>query len=585
MEYTIAKKHHLIGQADILPECSDLPPIGSPEGKRCIRLGIPNTVQVSPGTFSKTLKPTSFNLLFLFGTEQSCYSETGHGYRGIASRGVNGGECAYWSQQIFLSTSDFPELVGHNYCRNPGNVEPGPWCFNTDFKKELCDIPKCSKFTLFTLQFSISKYRFSLIPVGPYFWFYIVAPVVSALLLFICVVCVCCIRRRTRLAHRRTRALLEDHNLHKGGTIIASGSSSLMNGKLNGLLGSNGPNGGTLGLFNQPANGGNGGNGGHHFTTSLTSNSSSSNNSNHHHHQNGGFHSQNQNHYNRSGRTTFPGAEHNSVEMSALLPGGPSSGAAPGTPHYGHGGGQGTAAHVDGTSNQPVGHPFHSSGTSSSSNGSSSGRANSGRTPTEYPMSSIRFIQELGEGAFGKVYRGELLMANGGPLVVPIAIKTLKENCSAKTRTDFRREADLMAELQHPNIVCLLGVCFPQEGEQQSLQCMLFEYMRKGDLHVYLVNHGPNAPTPSALSGPGSEDLNLNDGGVLDVADCLHIATQIAAGMEYLANHHYVHRDLATRNCLVGEHLTVKIADFGLSRDIYSSDYYRVQSKSLLPVR
>jgi len=55
--------------------------------------------------------------------------------------------------------------------------------------------------------------------------------------------------------------------------------------------------------------------------------------------------------------------------------------------------------------------------------------------------------------------------------------------------------------------------------------------------------------------------------------------------MEYLAAHHYVHRDLAARNCLVGEGLTVKISDFGLSRDIYSSDYYRVQSKSLLPVR
>lgn len=56
----------------------------------------------------------------------------------------------------------------------------------------------------------------------------------------------------------------------------------------------------------------------------------------------------------------------------------------------------------------------------------------------------------------------------------------------------------------------------------------------------------------------------------------LDISLQISAGMKYLASQRFVHRDLACRNCLVGNNLCVKIADFGMSRDIYTCDYYKV---------
>ncbi|KAE8743180.1 hypothetical protein FOCC_FOCC011209 [Frankliniella occidentalis] len=189
----------------------------------------------------------------------------------------------------------------------------------------------------------------------------------------------------------------------------------------------------------------------------------------------------------------------------------------------------------------------------------------------EYQLNNIRFMQDLGEGAFGKVYKGEVFGGPDEPKLM-VAIKTLKENASPKTQGDFRREVELMSDLRHPNIVCLMGVVL--KGEPM---CMLFEYMSQGDLHEFLICHSPRSDV-SACSDDGSSH-------VLDQPEFLHIALQIAAGMEYLCSHHYVHRDLAARNCLVGDNLTVKISDFGLSRDIYSSDYYRVQSKSLLPVR
>lgn len=70
--------------------------------------------------------------------------------------------------------------------------------------------------------------------------------------------------------------------------------------------------------------------------------------------------------------------------------------------------------------------------------------------------------------------------------------------------------------------------------------------------------------------------------GELGLSQMLHIASQIASGMVYLASQHFVHRDLATRNCLVGANLLVKIGDFGMSRDVYSTDYYRVRRPSQL---
>ncbi|XP_058295704.1 high affinity nerve growth factor receptor [Hylobates moloch] len=178
---------------------------------------------------------------------------------------------------------------------------------------------------------------------------------------------------------------------------------------------------------------------------------------------------------------------------------------------------------------------------------------------------------ELGEGAFGKVFLAEChnLLPEQDKMLV--AVKALKE-VSESARQDFQREAELLTMLQHQHIVRFFGVC--TEGRPLL---MVFEYMRHGDLNRFLRSHGPDAKLLA-----GGEDVAP---GPLGLGQLLAVASQVAAGMVYLAGLHFVHRDLATRNCLVGQGLVVKIGDFGMSRDIYSTDYYRVGGRTMLPIR
>ncbi|KAM7392670.1 hypothetical protein PAMA_007677 [Pampus argenteus] len=184
---------------------------------------------------------------------------------------------------------------------------------------------------------------------------------------------------------------------------------------------------------------------------------------------------------------------------------------------------------------------------------------------------NIVLKRELGEGAFGKVFLAECYKLTPDQEKIHVAVKTLKE-ASESGRADFYREAELLTNLQHEYIITFYGVCV----ESDPL-IMVFEYMKHGDLNKFLRSHGPDA----VLMADGQHSILVE----LTQSQMLHIAQQIAAGMVYLASQHFVHRDLATRNCLVGENLLVKIGDFGMSRDVYSTDYYRVGGHTMLPIR
>ncbi|XP_073941521.1 uncharacterized protein isoform X2 [Choristoneura fumiferana] len=177
---------------------------------------------------------------------------------------------------------------------------------------------------------------------------------------------------------------------------------------------------------------------------------------------------------------------------------------------------------------------------------------------------ALTFLEEIGEGCFGKVHKGLLRLEDDEQVV---AIKVLKESAGRSAEEDFVREVSIMSAFRHPNILSLIGVVHREEINASPW--MVFEYMEWGDLAGVL----------RGCRGGGRA------GPALDEPALLHVALQVARGMQYLASRRFVHRDLAARNCLVGANLVVKIADFGMSRDVYTCDYYKMGGERPMPVR
>ncbi|XP_071894852.1 tyrosine-protein kinase receptor TYRO3 isoform X2 [Anas platyrhynchos] len=174
----------------------------------------------------------------------------------------------------------------------------------------------------------------------------------------------------------------------------------------------------------------------------------------------------------------------------------------------------------------------------------------------------------LGKGEFGSVREALLKLDDGS--FQKVAVKMLKADIFTSTDIEeFLREAACMKEFDHPHVTKLIGVSLRSRPKGRlPIPMVILPFMKHGDLHAFLL-----------MSRIGENPFNL------PVQTLLKFMIDIASGMEYLSSKNFIHRDLAARNCMLDENMNVSVADFGLSKKIYSGDYYRQGCASKLPVK